>query len=260
MAEITEIINAKLEDFKYHTENLLGLVKELDEIKKESKKIQSQIQEKIKEIENYEKLINNLKEEADHIIQDIKSFVLSVSKEMYKTLEALHSLEQRITNLQERTDGFFEGIEKDVKEFKEEIKNEIDSRMDTGLKTIKEYTEETRTIISREITEFLNKQNVLIANLTQQIDSCQRAINTFKIDLEKNSQAIREIEKEIGTLKEEAKNRKESEAQLKHEIDELRSSNHSMAKELRGLKSKFADTEFIKKFGIGYILAKKKGD
>jgi hypothetical protein len=33
-----------------------------------------------------------------------------------------------------------------------------------------------------------------------------------------------------------------------------------MAKELRGLKSRFADTEFIKKFGMGYVLVKKKGD
>lgn len=37
MAEITEIINTKLKEFKDHTENILGLVKELGDIKKEAK-------------------------------------------------------------------------------------------------------------------------------------------------------------------------------------------------------------------------------
>ena len=260
MAEITEIINAKLEEFRDYTENLLALIRDLGVIKSESNRIQTQIEEKIVEIGNYGKVISNLKDEGEHVIQEIKIFETSVSKEMNKALEHLHSLEQRISNLQERTNDFWGKVEEEVKGFKEGIKKESDSRIENGLITIKEYTEKTRTVLGREITEFLKKQNALISNLVQQIDSCQRAVNTFKAEFGNYSHTVKELEKEISPLKDETKSLKASEAQLRQEILGLKNSNRLVENELKELKSKFANTEFVKKIGIGWTLTKKKGD
>jgi len=253
MAEITEIINTKLKEFKDHTENLLGLVKELGDIKKESNETIARIKEGLGRIERIEETINDFQRHMEQLFLKMAA----ISEKIDDAFRRLQSLQDTMDDIQKNTDNLFENIIQDVRRFMEDQKREIATKMDKGLKEIKSYAEESRKMLSHEITDFLNKQTALVGNLTQQIDSCQRAINIFKVDPEKHSLNINELKKENDLLREDTKQIKENDAKITNEIRELRTSNAALRQDLDTLKAKFADTEFVKKFSIGWVLTRK---
>lgn len=272
MAEIIERISRKLDEFNTHTEDLLLLVGELEKIKRDSSQIKAEIEGKFIEAEKCRKIILDLKQKAEETMGSILSTVTSVATDMNKSEERLKSLNLGIENLQEKTDRFFQEIAGDVDGFKEGAKKEIDTRIEAGLKNLKQYVEGTQASLSDGISSFLKKQNLLITNLAQQIDSCLRAVDSFKVGLEGNTRAVEAVKDEVrtltdsieavrkegNTLKDELRTVRESQGQLGKEIVGIRAANELVKNDLKQIREKLEGTEFVKKLGIGWVLIRKK--
>lgn len=204
MAEIIEAINEKLREFQSHTEDLLGLVRELGKIKQESEGIRRKIEEKLGEIKRCEEIIKNLEKDGEQAVLEIKK----VSKRADETFCRFEDLENKINGVEQNADSVFQVIATKVDRILEDKAKEYETRIDLALQEVRLYAEETRRILSQELTDFLNKQNALVASLTQQIDSCQRAIGVFRSDLEKISMTVRSTREEIDGLRQEKREAK----------------------------------------------------
>jgi len=254
MAEIIEAINEKLREFQGHTEDLLGLVRDLGKIKQESEGIRRKIEEKLEEIKRCEEIIKNLKKDGEQVVLEIEK----VSKRADETFRRFEYLENKINGVEQRADAVFQGITTKVDGFLEDRTKQYETKIDSALEMVRLHTEETRRILSQELTDFLNKQNALVANLTQQIDSCQRAIDVFRSDLEKISVTARSTREEIELLRQEMRNLGVSIESLRNENSELRRSTGAVREDLDELKAKFANTEFVKRIRLGWILTKRE--
>jgi predicted nucleic acid-binding Zn-ribbon protein len=122
--------------------------------------------------------------------------------------------------------------------------------------------ETNRKELDSKIADFLYKQNALVSNLSQQIDSYQRLTESLKSNLESQNQQIKHLETENSELRNIIESIKQllekqrqdfstalDELREKH-IEKLENENTEMKSELNALTTKFNNIKFKKLLGL----------
>jgi len=146
--------------------------------------------------------------------QEISSDFEKLSQELSSVKESLNAeIDGRLTKTEALTDKRLGGIEKEWQEQVGSLKQGLDEELVSFRVEVKNDLIAHQQGVERQITEFLAKQNMLIQNLTQQIDGFQRATQTLASEQQTMNQKIGTLqvaaskipvqEAEIGTLQKE---------------------------------------------------------
>ena len=158
----SETIRSELEDIKSHW---LALTQEVDTViqslqrqllESQNRLMETNRNSLIEQANLLKKLDTNTRENAEEV-KNAKVIVLEESKTLNQKIDT------KLLKVEEKIDLLF---------------NEIEQKIEMQVNSIKEEIKfnilEHQQAIDRKLTEFLNRQNTLIQNLTQQIDSYNR--------------------------------------------------------------------------------------
>lgn len=131
-----------------------------------------------------EQLITSFRKEVHGEIKVEFSRSEELIQSMFHELEKNFEEKQQasLNSFTEKTDSLNKGLDDKMTLFKETIKKELFDH---------------QAGIERQVTEFLNKQNLLVQNLTQQIDGFQRSAQTLSTEQSQMQLKILEMEKII---------------------------------------------------------------
>lgn len=186
MAEIvdSEKIRQKLKEFDVYIQQSIDTIKALKVIKDDSQKIFSDMKDK-KEI--FSKIENNLIE--------LQGKSINIYRELLKFKDDKESqIGDLITRYKKEADSISSLIQNKQQEFEKflsDIQKQWEDSFRIKLDEFKNEISNYREKIDKQITDFLYKQNALISNLNQQIDSYQKLTNTLKGTIEAQSEEIK---------------------------------------------------------------------
>ncbi len=158
----SETIRSELEDIKSHW---LALTQEVDTViqslqrqllESQNRLMETNRNSLIEQANLLKKLDTNTRESAEEVKNE-KVIVLEESKTLNQKIDT------KLLKAEEKIDLLFK-----------EIGQKIEMQMNSFKEEMKFNIIEHQQVIDRKLTEFLNRQNTLIQNLTQQIDSYNR--------------------------------------------------------------------------------------
>lgn len=225
MAKITSSdgVIKRLQEFDKYVGQSLDVLETLRGIKDDVEKLNRSISEKKNELTRYEQELTQFLKKAELVSKQANSILPPILKEK----EGLEKLDRKLTDGLAKLDVTLESkIEEGLALHGELVKKEIDmliqekkelqEQADAFFKKILKYSEtelaklgesqkafqqtvnESILIVRKEldtqIADFLYKQNALVTNLSQQIDSYQRLTESLASTLEKQGGQINELE------------------------------------------------------------------
>lgn len=174
-----------------------SLLKKVDEIK-------PFLESFIKDSENRLRNENELSRK-EHIQLEIRS-----REHFQGTLDNHQAVVERSDTVEKLIANFRHVIENEVQsqlnQFEEKFRISIESLQQTTDKKLsfldgqlKKSLAEHQQGIDRQITEFLNKQNALVQNLTQQIDGFHRLAQTLSVNTQQTGTKLQNLEENINS-------------------------------------------------------------
>jgi len=253
MAEITksdEVIK-KIQEFDNYLNQSLEVLKSLRKIREDVDNQNKMLSQKREEMTRFENDMSAFWDKAKTVSQEIDKILSPIRKEK----EELERLDNKITDRLAQLDVAIQTkIEQGLlvqaetqKAFQKQIEYVIDA---------------TRKELDSKIADFLYKQNALVSNLSQQIDSYQRLSESLKSNLESQNQQIKHLESEntellniIESIKQLLDKQRQDfsttldELQERH-IQKLEKENAEMKSVLNELATKFNNMKFKKILGL----------
>lgn len=231
MAEITSSdgVIKKLQEFDKYVGQSLEVLKALRGIKEDAETLTRSISEKKSHLAMYEQELSAILKKAESVSKQADAIIAPMLKEKEElerldkkltegltrldaTLESkieegltLHSelvkkemgrLIQERKELQEQADAFFKNI---LKNSETELAKLLETQERYQV-TVNESILTIRKEIETQIADFLYKQNALVSNLSQQIDSYRRLTESLKSSIEKQSNQISHLENQNAEL------------------------------------------------------------
>lgn len=208
---------------------------------------------KIQEFDNYLSQIKDILSSLREIREDAKKenhALLQKREELTSFENDLLALKEKALAFSQKTEELLLPIRKEKEEL-EVFQTKIENRIG-----------ETRKELDSKMADFLYKQNALVSNLSQQIDSYQRLTESLKSNLGSQNQQIKHLETENSELRniiESIKQLLEKQRQdFSTDLDELRekhiekleNENTEMKSELNALTTKFNNIKFKKLLGL----------
>lgn len=286
MAEITSSdgVIKKLQEFDKYVSQSLEVLKALRGIKDDVEKLNYFISEKKNELSRYEQELTTFLKKAESVSKEADAILSPMLREkeelerldknltdglakLDSTLEgkieeglALHSelvkkeldnLAQEKKELQERSDAFFKNILKNLE--REHAKLSEDHI--TFRETVKESIKTVRKDIDTQIADFLYKQNALVSNLSQQIDSYQRLTDSLKSSIDKQSNQIAHLENQNMELRQTIERQSQEfttkVVELREgKVQQLERDITQMKPTLKEVSAKFNNMKFKKLLGL----------
>jgi len=167
-------------------------------------------------------------------------------------------LNQSQTEFHQRADAFFKSF---LKYANKELEKQHDAQQAFQTK-IGEAIEATRKEMESRIADFLYKQNALVVNLSQQIDSYQRLTESLKSALDIQGRQITYLESENSEHRQATENIKRDLKQQGEEFDtklrelredhilNLEKENAQMKSVLNDISAKLSNMKFKKLLGL----------
>jgi chromosome segregation ATPase len=225
MAEITnsDAVIKKIQEFDQYLDQSMELLRSLRGIKEDVEKQSLLFAQKSEQLSQYEKNLSTLLDKVQIASQEIDQILSPIRKEK----DELQSLDKRITErLAEQDATIRSTIDQGLKVQGELIRQEVvklnrtqtefHQRADDFFKSFLKYSnkelekhrdaqqafqtkigegiEANRKEMESRIADFLYKQNALVVNLSQQIDSYQRLTESLKSALDMQSRQIVHLE------------------------------------------------------------------
>jgi chromosome segregation ATPase len=221
MAEITSSdgVIKKIQEFDEYLDQSMEVLRSLRGIKEDVEKQSLSFAKKSEQLSQYEKNLSTLWEKAQMVSQEIDEIVSPILKEKEELERLDEKLREELTGLaaiiqtkieqglsvqvelvrqemvklnqaqaefHQRADAFFKGL---LKNADKELEKQHNAQKAFQAK-IEEAVEVTRKEMESRIADFLYKQNALVVNLSQQIDSYQRLIESLRSDLHTQNREI----------------------------------------------------------------------
>ena len=293
MAEITtsDAVIKKIQELDEYLDQSMEVLRSLRGIKEDVEKESLSVSQKSEQLSQYEKNLSTLWEKAQIVSQEIDEILSPIRKEK----DELQRLDKKITDgLAEQDATIRSTIEQGLTVQGELIRQEIvklnqaqtefHQRADAFFKSFLKYTnkelekhrsaqqafqtkigeeiEATRKEMESRIADFLYKQNALVVNLSQQIDSYQRLTESLKSALDMQGRQIAHLESQnsehrqaIGNIKNGLKQQEEEfDTKLKElredHILNLEKENAQMKSALNDLSTKLSNIKFKKLLGL----------
>ena len=250
MAEITSSdgVIKKIQEFDEYLDQSMEVLRSLRGIKEDVEKQSLSFSQKSEQLSQYEKNLSTLREKAQIVSQEIDEILSPIRKEkdelqrldkkiteglaeqdatIRSTIEQglnvqaelirqeMVKLNQAQTEFHQRADAFFKSF---LKYANKELEKHRDAQQAFQTK-IDEATEATRKEMESKIADFLYKQNALVVNLSQQIDSYQRLTESLKSALDMQSRQIAHLESQNSEHRQAAENIKRDLKQQGGEFD-----------------------------------------
>jgi chromosome segregation ATPase len=293
MAEITSSdgVIKKIQEFDEYLDQSMEVLRSLRGIKEDVEKQSLSFAQKSEQLSQYEKNLSTLWEKAQIVSQEIDEILSPIRKEkdelqrldkkiteglaeqdatIRSTIEQglnvqaelirqeMVKLNQAQTEFHQRADAFFKSF---LKYANKELEKHRDAQQAFQTK-IDEATEATRKEMESRIADFLYKQNALVVNLSQQIDSYQRLTESLKSALDMQSRQIAHLESQNSEHRQAAENIKRDLKQQGREFDtklkelcedhilNLEKENAQMRAALNDLSTKLSNIKFKKLLGL----------
>jgi len=293
MAEITSSdgVIKKIQEFDEYLDQSMEVLRSLRGIKEDIEKQSISFVQKSEQLSQYEKNLSTLWEKAQIVSQEIDEILSPIRKEkdelqrldkkiteglaeqdatIRSTIEQglnvqaelirqeMVKLNQTQTEFHQRADAFFKSF---LKYANKELEKHHDAQQAFQTK-IGEGIEATRKEMESRIADFLYKQNALVANLSQQIDSYQRLTESLKSALDTQSRKITYLESKNSEHRQAVENIKRDLKQQGEEFDtklkelredhilNLEKENAQMKVELNDLSTKLSNIKFKKLLGL----------
>jgi chromosome segregation ATPase len=293
MAEITnsDAVIKKIQEFDEYLDQSMEVLRSLRGIKEDVEKQSLSFAQKSEQLNQYEKNLSTLWEKAQMVSQEIDEILSPIRKEK----DELQSLDQRITEGLAEQDATIrsrieQGLNVQAELIRQEMvklnqtQTEFHQRADAFFKSFLKYAnkelekhrnaeqafqtkigegiEATRKEMESKIADFLYKQNALVVNLSQQIDSYQRLTESLKSALDMQSRQIAYLESQnsehrqaVGNIKRDLKQQGgEFDTKLKElredHILNLEKENAQMKSVLNDISAKLSNMKFKKLLGL----------
>ena len=293
MAEITSSdgVIKKIQEFDEYLDQSMEVLRSLRGIKEDVEKQSLSFAQKSEQLSQYEKNLSTLWEKAQIVSQEIDEILSPIRKEkdelqrldkkiteglaeqdatIRSTIEQglnvqaelirqeMVKLNQVQTKFHQRADAFFKSF---LKYTNKELEKHRDAQQAFQTK-IGEGIEATRKEMESRIADFLYKQNALVVNLSQQIDSYQRLTESLKSALDMQSRQIAHLESQNSEHRQAAENIKRDLKQQGGEFDtklkelredhilNLEKENAQMKSALNDLSTKLNNIKFKKLLGL----------
>ena len=293
MAEITSSdgVIKKIQEFDEYLDQSMEVLRSLRGIKEDVEKQSLSFAQKSEQLSQYEKNLSTLWEKAQIVSQEIDEILSPIRKEkdelqrldkkiteglaeqdatIRSTIEQglnvqaelirqeMVKLNQVQTKFHQRADAFFKSF---LKYTNKELEKHRDAQQAFQTK-IGEGIEATRKEMESRIADFLYKQNALVVNLSQQIDSYQRLTESLKSALDMQSRQIAHLESQNSEHRQAAENIKRDLKQQGGEFDtklkelredhilNLEKENAQMKSALNDLSTKLSNIKFKKLLGL----------
>jgi len=250
MAEITSSdgVIKKIQEFDEYLDQSMEVLRSLRGIKEDVEKQSLSFAQKSEQLSQYEKNLSTLWEKAQIVSQEIDEILSPIRKEkdelqrldkkiteglaeqdatIRSTIEQglnvqaelirqeMVKLNQVQTKFHQRADAFFKSF---LKYTNKELEKQCDAQQAFQTK-IGEGIEATRKEMESRIADFLYKQNALVVNLSQQIDSYQRLTESLKSALDIQSRQVAYLESQNSEHRQAAENIKRDLKQQGGEFD-----------------------------------------
>ncbi len=293
MAEITtsDGVIKKIQEFDEYLDQSMEVLRSLRGIKEDVEKQSLSFSKKSGQLSQYEKNLSTLWEKAQIVSQEIDEILSPIRKEkdelqrldkkiteglaeqdatIRSTIEQglnvqaelirqeMVKLNQTQTEFHQRADAFFKSF---LKYANKELEKHHDAQQAFQTK-MSEGIEATRKEMESRIADFLYKQNALVANLSQQIDSYQRLTESLKSALDMQSRQIAHLESQNFEHRQAIENIKNGLKQQGEEFDtklkelredhilNLEKENAQMKSLLNDLSTKLSNIKFKKLLGL----------
>jgi len=293
MAEITSSdgVIKKIQEFDEYLDQSMEVLRSLRGIKEDVEKQSLSFAQKSEQLSQYEKNLSTLWEKAQIVSQEIDEILSPIRKEkdelqrldkkiteglaeqdatIRSTIEQglnvqaelirqeMVKLNQVQTKFHQRADAFFKSF---LKYTNKELEKHRDAQQAFQTK-IGEGIEATRKEMESRIADFLYKQNALVVNLSQQIDSYQRLTESLKSALDIQSRQVAYLESQNSEHRQAAENIKRDLKQQGGEFDtklkelredhilNLEKENAQMKSALNDLSTKLSNIKFKKLLGL----------
>jgi chromosome segregation ATPase len=293
MAEITssDAVIKKIEEFDQYLEQSMEVLRSLRSIREDVEKQSHSFAQKSEQLSQYEKHLDTLLQKTQFVSQNTDAILSPILKEKEElerigerlteglarqdatiqskidqglTIQAelirqeMAKLNQSQTEFHQRADAFFKSF---LKYANKELEKQHDAQQAFQTK-IGEAIEATRKEMESRIADFLYKQNALVVNLSQQIDSYQRLTESLKSALDIQGRQITYLESENSEHRQATENIKRDLKQQGEEFDtklrelredhilNLEKENAQMKSVLNDISAKLSNMKFKKLLGL----------
>lgn len=253
MAEITKSddVIKKIKEFDTYLSQSSEVLKSLHRIREDVENQTHLLSQKREELTRFESDLSAFRDKAKTVSQEIDKILSPIRKEK----EELERLDNKLTVGLARLDDIIQTkIEQGLM-----VQAETQKAFQTQIENVVDVT---RKELDSKIADFLYKQNALVSNLSQQIDSYQRLTESLKSTLENQNQQITYLQtknSELQNVIESIKQLLEKQSQdFSGALDELRGThiqqlekeNAEMKSVLNELTTKFNNMKFKKILGL----------
>jgi chromosome segregation ATPase len=199
MAEIidSEKIREKLKEFDKYIQQAIDMAGMLKGIKDDTQKIFSELQSKKGQLSIIEDKLTEFFAKGEKVSDKIESLKKEGEKIEGFINVRKQEIEQYLSDTKQQQDDSinikFHEIKSEVVKLYEEKEKEIDAlKQDTEVfkEQISELITNYQQKADKEMTDFLYKQNALVSNLNQQIDSYHKLTETMKDNLDAQAKEI----------------------------------------------------------------------
>lgn len=253
MAEITnpDAVIKKIQEFDSYMSQSIDVLKSLNRIEEDVRKQTQALSEKRLELAQFEKELSDLRAKASTIDQEADRLLNPIRKETRQ----LQELDNKLTDGLARLDSTIQNKMEHGMSVQAEARKAFEAH-------IKSVIDESRKEHDSKIADFLYKQNALVSNLSQQIDSYQRLTESLKSEIKRQKEQISLFETENSRLLNLIQSvrdllqtqRQESEAALKKlqegDIQQLKKSIEDLKSVLNEHTTKFGNMKFKKILGL----------
>lgn len=199
MAEIidSEKIREKLKEFDKYIQQAIDMAGMLKGIKDDTQKIFSELQSKKEQLSIIEDKLAEFFAKGEKVFDKIESFKKEGEKIEGFINVRKQEIEQYLSDTKQQQDDSinikFHEIKSEVAKLYEEKEKEIDAlkqETEAFKEQISELITNYQQKADKEMTDFLYKQNALIQNLNQQIESYHKLTETMKDNLDAQAKEI----------------------------------------------------------------------
>lgn len=226
------------------TVNILGRGREIENLEKQIKKIEKNIQEQTEEKQNYEKSIENILKNAEELEKDLQEIDIVYATEKQKMV----SVEENISKIENRLEKLkLETVQIDEqKEENRKVKQEKEEQISSLTKEI----EELNTIIEEFVKDNKDSQNYIddlnfdITNLKISVSSFDESnisldemIERINTDIENNNISIKNKEEQITNIANENEILEKNIENLKLQIEQIKTEVENGSNTIEELKN-----------------------
>lgn len=226
------------------TVNILGRTREIEELEKQIKKIQNNIQEQIKEKEKYEKSIENVLKNSQDLeknLQEIDIIYATEKQKMVAIEENINKIEARLEKLKQEAEQIDNQKEENrkVKYEKEEQISSLTKEIEELNAVIEEFAKN-----NKDSQNYIDDLNFDITNLKISVSSFDESnisldemIQRINIDIENNNISIKNKEEQIRNISNENVSLEQNIENLNMQIEEVKAEAQNSSNIVEELKS-----------------------